>query len=154
MMHAAEAAYPKECCGLLVGTDFSNGTIIVTRVVESDNVNPTGAKDKFEVDPQLRFNLMRELGEIGDKTQGAERIIGHYHSHPDHPAVPSSHDLACAFEPALVWIIIGLDGGTVQAVAAHKLRDDEADFEQIPLRDADGSTYDIAPDQKERNDRP
>ena len=147
MIQAAEAAYPRECCGLLAGTEASEGAVTVTRVVVSDNVHPTGGNDRFEVDPRVRFNLMRELGEIGDKPQGSERIIGHYHSHPDHPAKPSAHDLTCAFELAFVWVIIGVDGGTVRSVAAHKLHDDEADFQQIPLRDADGSTYAIAPDQ-------
>ena len=148
MIQAAEAAYPRECCGLLAGTDAPNGTMTVTRVVPSDNVHPKGGNDRFEVDPRVRFDLMRELGEIGAKPQGSERIIGHYHSHPDRPATPSAHDLACAFELAFVWVIIGLDRGTVRTVAAHKLYEDETDFDQIPLRDADGSTYAIAPDPK------
>ena len=154
MTQAAETAYPKECCGLLVGTEAPDSALTISRVVASDNVHPTDGNDRFEVDPWVRFNLMRELGEIGDKPQGLERIVGHYHSHPDKPAKPSAHDLACAFEPALVWIIIGVDGGTVQTVSAHKLQDDRAAFRQIPLRDANGSTYAIAPDQKERNDQP
>ena len=154
MIKAAEAAYPRECCGLLVGTESPDGIVTVTKVVASDNVHPTGGQDRFEVDPRVRFNLMRELGEIGDKPQGLERIIGHYHSHPNHPAEPSAHDLACAFEPAFVWIIIGLDGGTAQTVAAHKLRDDAASFQQIPLRNADGSTYSISADYEKRKVQP
>ena len=146
MIQAAEAAYPKECCGLLAGTVAPDRAVTVSRVVESDNVDTTDVYDRFEVDPRVRFNLMRELGEIGDKPQGPERIVGHYHSHPDNPAKPSIRDLACAFEPALVWIIISVDGGVARAVAAHKLRDDETDFQQIPLRNADGSNYAISPD--------
>ena len=151
MIQTAETAYPRECCGLLAGTIAANGTMTVTRVVPSDNVHPKGGNDRFEVDPRVRLDLMRELGEIGDKPQGSERIIGHYHSHPDHPATPSAHDLACAFELALVWVIISLDRGRVRTVAAYKLNEDETDFQQIPLRDADGSLYAIAPDRKHRN---
>ncbi len=141
MTRAAEAAYPRECCGLLVGKDTKDGFVTITKVVASNNVHPTGGNDRFEVDPRVRFDLMRELGEIGDKPKSYERIIGHYHSHPNHSAEPSAHDLACAFEPALVWVIIGLNGGKVQTVAAHKLH--LSVFQQIPLRNTDGASYAI-----------
>ncbi len=154
MIQAAETAYPRECCGLLAGTKTLEGAVTVTRVVATKNVHPSGGNDRFEVDPQARFNLMRELGEIGKKPQGLERVVGHYHSHPDHPAEPSAHDLACAFELALIWVIISLDRGKVRAVAAHRLRNDEAEFQQIPLRDINGSNYAIAPDRKKRTDQP
>ena len=142
MTRAAEAAYPRECCGLLVGKDTSDGFVTITKVVASDNVHPSGGNDRFEVDPRIRFDLMRELGEIGDKPRSSERIIGHYHSHPNHSAEPSAYDLACAFEPALIWIIIGLNGGKVQTVAAHKLH--LSVFQKIPLRNTDGASYAIA----------
>ena len=96
MTRAAEAAYPRECCGLLVGKDTNDGFVTITKVVASDNVHPSGGNDRFEVDPRVRFDLMRELGEIGDKPRSSERIIGHYHSHPNHSAEPSAHALASA----------------------------------------------------------
>lgn len=103
---AAEAAYPEECCGLVVGhrppaTDAEAAAVaIVVRAVASRNVAAAGRRrDRFEVDPQLRFTLMRALAGT------PLAIVGHYHSHPDQPAVPSAHDRAMAFEPALVWLI-------------------------------------------------
>ena len=83
----AARAYPNECCGLIAGTRAVDGTVTVTRIVPSPNVligeGAKGGRDRFEVDPQVRFDLMRALQDT------AEDIVGHYHSHPDHPAKPS-----------------------------------------------------------------
>lgn len=111
----AEAAYPRECCGLLVGRAEDTGDRVVTRLAPSPNVAEGAGRDRFEVDPKLRFDLMRELGD------GRERIIGHYHSHPDHPPLPSAHDLEMAFEPDLVWVIVEVRGGRAGRAAAHVL---------------------------------
>lgn len=111
---AAEAAYPEECCGLLAGRDQRGGGVIVTRAVAGGNV-ATGPSERFEVDPKVRFDLMREID------GGPERIIGHYHSHPDHPASPSERDLDMAFEPELLWLIIAVENGVAAGVHAWRL---------------------------------
>lgn len=96
---AALAAWPEEACGLLVGREDGDG-LRVTRVAASPNVAEGDRRRRFEVSPQLRFDLMREL------RGGADRLIGHFHSHPDGPAVPSAHDRERAFEPDLIWLIL------------------------------------------------
>lgn len=125
---AAERAYPAECCGLLAGFDGNEGSVRVSRVVASRNVAQSSHADSFEVDPQVRFDLMRAC----DGTVG-ERLVGHYHSHPDHPARPSERDLAMAFEPGLVWIVVGVAGGHAEAARAFRLRPDGSAFLEIPL---------------------
>jgi len=109
----AERAYPEECCGLLVGEGDPTGTITVARVVSSPNVASSSRGDSFEVDPKLRFDLMRELG------GSALRIVGHYHSHPDHSARPSRRDIEMAWEPELVWLITSVIGGRAVRTTAH-----------------------------------
>ncbi|NQV55469.1 MAG: M67 family metallopeptidase [Rhodospirillales bacterium] len=104
---AAGSAYPAECCGLLVGTGGEGSIpITITQVIAAPNIADGDGRDRFEVDPQIRFDVEREV------RTGPERVIGHYHSHPDHPAEPSKTDLAKAFEPSLIWLIIsvGKDG--------------------------------------------
>jgi proteasome lid subunit RPN8/RPN11 len=108
---AAEAAYPAECCGLLIGTGTRHPR--VTRIEPSPNL-AAGRNDRFEVDPALRLKIMRELRD------GPERLIGHYHSHPDHPAEPSATDLAMAFEPELIWLIAAVQAGQAIQVSAHR----------------------------------
>lgn len=131
----AEAAYPRECCGLLVGRREGADAVVVTRVCPSPNVTEEDARDSFEVSPQLRFDLMRELGE------GPERIVGHYHSHPDHPAQPSVRDLERAWEPDLVWLITAVAGGQAIHTTAHVLDAEGRQFREVPLRTLDWQPY-------------
>ena len=126
---AAEAAYPRECCGLLAGRIGANGDLMVNRVVVSANVSTSDTRDSFEVDPEVRFNLMRELEATGTD----ERIIGHYHSHPNNLAHPSERDLAMAYEPDLVWVISAVEDGTATDTRAYKVNDDATAFREIPL---------------------
>lgn len=117
----AEAAWPEECCGLLVGRDGGDGggEVTVSRLALSPNVaNPEARRNKedsFEVDPKIRFDLMRRLAGSG------ERIVGHYHSHPGRPARPSGRDIRMAFEPELVWLIVSVEGGRAGEIAAWRL---------------------------------
>ncbi len=124
---AAEAAYPAECCGLLVGRTRPNGDIEVARVVASRNLAGEGAGDRFEVDPQVRIDLQREL-------EGRrERIVGLFHSHPDHPARPSPRDLENALEPELVWLITSVVDGRAVHTTAHVLDPEARRFREIEL---------------------
>lgn len=124
---AAQDAYPDECCGLLAGTGDIDSEIVVTRVQPSRNVSPEGTRDRFEVDPKVRFDLMRELED------GPERIVGHYHSHPDHPPEPSEHDLKMAFEPDLLWLIVGVEEGRAVTTTAHRVDAEATAFHEVSL---------------------
>ncbi|MCW8835713.1 MAG: M67 family metallopeptidase [Rhodospirillales bacterium] len=126
--HEAETAYPLECCGLIAGRDVEGGIVTATRIVPSANMRSDSPRDRFEVDPQVRFDLMLALRETD------ERIIGFYHSHPDHPASPSAHDLKMAFEPDLVWIITAVKKGRATATTAHRPSDDASRFITLDIR--------------------
>jgi len=127
----AETAYPKECCGLLAGREDAHGRLTVSRVVESPNTladpDSRGGQDRFEVDAQVRFDLMRALHGTD------ERIIGHYHSHPDHPAKPSQHDLDMAFEPELVWLITAVIKGHAGKTRAWRLNRETREIVDVDL---------------------
>lgn len=123
----ARTAYPHECCGLLsgYGGERDNEDIHITTVTPSPNIagKKDGAPsfDRFEVDPKVRFDLMRALenaAEAGDETR---RLVGHYHSHPDHPPYPSPRDIEMAFEPDLIWLIIGVDAHGAQSPKAFRI---------------------------------
>lgn len=129
----AETAYPNEACGLLVGERKRMGVLAVTRAVESRNLARGNRRDSFEVDPALRFGLERELR--GTR----EAIIGHYHSHPDHPARPSPRDIAQAYEPDFAWLIVGVEKGEASACAAFQLDGEARAGSRLELRVADGA---------------
>ena len=136
----AEAAYPRECCGLLIGRGDRPATVTVTRIAESENVADGPGHDRFEVDPQVRFDVMRELGLIADGGAAvvvptAERIVAHFHSHPDHPAQPSQTDLDMAFEPEMIWLITAVEGGRAAQTTAHLLDPSLGRFRQLSLKE-------------------
>ena len=130
MMRAAEAACPHECCGLLIGREENNGDFIASDTVPSPNVAKGDCRDSFEIDPQVRFDVMRKLGD------GPEKIIGHYHSHPGHAGVPSARDLELAYEPEMVWLIVAVENGLAQRPRAHFVDPAGAGFREIELRTA------------------
>ncbi len=130
MMRDAEAACPQECCGLLIGRDEGNGDFIASETAPSPNVAEGDRKDNFEVDPQVRFDVMRKLGD------GPKKIIGHYHSHPGHAGEPSARDLEMAYESEMVWLIVAVENGLAQRPRAHIVDPAGTGFREIELRNA------------------
>lgn len=124
---AAESAYPEEACGLLAGRRDGSGGLVVTGFRASANVAATDRQETFEVDPAVRFALMREL-----EGTGAE-IVGHYHSHPDHPPEPSAQDLEHAYEPELVWLITTVAKGKAGTTRAFAVAPDGSCFITLDL---------------------
>ena len=124
---AAQKAYPNECCGLLAGTGNLDGALTITQVRTSTNLAKGSTRDHFEVDPRVHFDLIHELEGTN------ERVIGHYHSHPNHPARPSEEDLKMALDPKLLWLIVGLDESHINEVTMHKIKVDTATFQEVSL---------------------
>jgi len=101
--HVAQAGYPQEVCGLLIGQMDDQGWK-VSDVRPVANLNTERAADRFQLDPAAFQALDRELR--GTKND----IIGVYHSHPDCPAKPSPTDLGSAWEGFAYPIISVRDG--------------------------------------------
>jgi proteasome lid subunit RPN8/RPN11 len=97
----------------------------VSRVVSSPNLLTDQGLDRFEIDPQIRIDLERKL------RGSAEQIIGHYHSHPDHPAMPSATDPAMAFEPDLIWLIVSVRDGQAAEIKTHQLDQTANKFREV-----------------------
>ncbi|MEF3275258.1 MAG: M67 family metallopeptidase [Chloroflexus sp.] len=92
----AEATYPDECVGLLVGTingEFKTVLHVVTlenrwsgQVQLAPTDDPQSRRDRFYLDPRDYLRAEREARDAGYE------IIGCYHSHPDALPVPSERD--------------------------------------------------------------
>jgi [CysO sulfur-carrier protein]-S-L-cysteine hydrolase len=92
--HAREEA-PHECCGLLVGT-----RALVDEAVRTRNLDPRPSR--YRIDPREHVRLIRTL-------RGTTRsIVGAYHSHVRSPAIPSQSDVAEAFYPEFLYVIVSL----------------------------------------------
>ena len=132
--HAAEAAYPNECCGLLVGRrDGANRT--VDQVVESANL-ASDPSTRFEIDMRLRLTLQKQLRGTG------REIIGHYHSHPDGPARPSARDREQAWEPQLIWLIISVTRAGAEDVLGYTYDDRRGAFDPVSVNGLSPETDD------------
>ena len=127
---AAIAAYPHECCGLLVGHDEEVGWR-VTCWQPATNVHPSPRRH-FELDPAAHIALLRQLRAAG----GAERLLGHVHSHPDAPADPSARDRALAHDREMLWVIVSAtatQAGPIAVWQPQPSSTEMAEFRQVPL---------------------
>ena len=122
---AAKESYPNECCGLLAGTGNLDRAVTITQARASFNIAKGSIKNHFEVDPKVHFELIHELRGTD------ERVIGHYHSHPNHPAEPSEKDLKMAFDTNLLWLIISLDQSRINETKVYKINEITAAFQEI-----------------------
>ncbi|AEP13587.1 Mov34/MPN/PAD-1 family protein [Chloracidobacterium thermophilum] len=117
-----EADYPYECCGLLLGTFAADGRKTTVEVMPISNAREESAKrNRFLITPQ---ELMR--GERYARSRQLD-IIGFYHSHPDHPAVPSGYDLDHAL-PMYSYVIVSVAQGRAGEVQSWELEADRSRF--------------------------
>ena len=91
----ARAAWPREACGLLFGSDAA-----ITAHRPAANVHPA-PESHFEIDPQALIDAHRAMRE------GGSQVVGYYHSHPSGPAEPSATDRALAARDGMAWAIVG-----------------------------------------------
>jgi proteasome lid subunit RPN8/RPN11 len=118
--HGAEA-YPYECCGALIAVDGA-----VVEAFRLPNTTAAGARRRLRIRP----SDYRQAEARADERRGA--LAGFYHSHPDHPARPSQHDLDHAW-PNLIYVIVSVNAGVPGAVTAWRLRDDRSGFDEGEL---------------------
>ncbi|SKB12534.1 Mov34/MPN/PAD-1-like protein [Planktothrix sp. PCC 11201] len=137
----AEQTYPQECCGLLMGEINENNHKITVEIIPTENAwNSETAKTFEEVETtdipvtsERRFTISPQQM-IQAQKQGRDRnliIIGIYHSHPDHPAIPSEFDRVCAWSD-YSYIIISVEKGKTTDLQNWSL-DQNHQFQAEPL---------------------
>ena len=99
-----EETYPHECCGVLLGR-MDGDERVVTPTARAGNTRTDSAHNRYNIDPKDLIRIQREGRERG------EDIIGFYHSHPDHPALWSSTDLAEAHWFGCSYVITSVEKG-------------------------------------------
>ncbi|MGH9592251.1 MAG: M67 family metallopeptidase [Bryobacteraceae bacterium] len=118
--HGVET-YPHECCGALLGAEGDGGREV------------RGLYKLFNRrtdSPRNRFSVTSE--DVRDAEKAARQagldVIGWYHSHPDHPALPSEFDREHAW-PWYSYVIVSVVAGEAQAMASWRLTDDRMRFD-------------------------
>ena len=122
----AGASYPDECCGALIGARDRQ----VHTALPIGNTSANERHRRFVVGPD---DYRR--AEAAATASGAQ-LLGFYHSHPDHPARPSTFDLEHAW-PNFSYVIVSVIAGRSQEVRSWRLRPDRSRFieEQIVALD-------------------
>jgi len=119
-----EAAYPNECCGILIGEVDHEGIKTVRRTLSIDNAGEEGEQyHRFLITPE---DMMK--AEQSARAMKLD-VVGFYHSHPDHPSAPSGYDKDHAL-PFYSYVIVSVDKGKAQILTSWELTDDRADFVQ------------------------
>jgi desampylase len=115
----AEAAGPRECCGLLLGRSDTISEVRATVNVAEN------AERHFEIDPADLIAAHKAT------RTGNFAILGHFHSHPNGLARPSTTDLASAADDGSYWLIIArADVSAWQPVAKGG---QVMQFQEVPL---------------------
>jgi proteasome lid subunit RPN8/RPN11 len=144
-IHATQT-YPEECCGLLIGRLERQPNGEIRRLVEvrqtenawdesaaasiaaiTPNFQLKPTKNHFYwIDPKEMLNAQR------DARQQHLDIIGIYHSHPDHPAVPSESDRSLAWAH-YSYVIVSVQQGAAVDVKCWSL-DENHQFQAEEIR--------------------
>ena len=120
----AEAAYPYEGCGVLVGTSEE-----VTEVRPGRNIRgpEDRARDRYVLDPRDILQAERDADLAGLE------VVGFWHTHPDHPSRASRFDADHAW-PGYLYVIVSVIAGKSVAEQGWVLEsEDPPEFREEPL---------------------
>jgi proteasome lid subunit RPN8/RPN11 len=118
----AARSYPHEGCGALLGPEEGQ----VSETVALPNQETGNPRTRFTVSPRDYMATEESADARG------LRLLGFWHSHPDHPARPSSTDRTFAW-PGLLTVVVAVAGGEPQEMTAWEVRGPEEPFGQIGL---------------------
>ena len=123
----AEREYPHECCGLLIGRISDEGR---TRVVAE-----TYAVANTFTEEERHHRMLIEPLEYAraERRYAAEGlgVVGNYHSHPEHPAVPSQFDLEhLAPWTTMSYVVVSVREGKAVDLRSWELEADRSRFDE------------------------
>ena len=120
----AERSYPRECCGILLGST-EEGCRTVSLTLICDNMRTDVPEHRYSIRPEqvvAAFKLARSR---------QENIIGFYHSHPDNAPHYSKTDLLEAHWFDCSYLITAVEGGHATSTESFVLQgaEDQKVFE-------------------------
>ncbi|HEX7181219.1 MAG TPA: M67 family metallopeptidase [Thermoanaerobaculia bacterium] len=128
----ASASYPDECCGFLIGR-ASEDTTVVERVLSVGNERQDSRHNRYLINPETVLAAHKEARALGLD------VVGYYHSHPDHPAVPSEFDREHAW-PWVSYLIVSVQAGKVVAARSWRLAEDRESFDEEVIEQGNGTS--------------
>ncbi len=118
-----ERTYPFECGGMLIGR-FEDGKNTVLELLPMENA-------MAESEQHNRVLILPKDVLKAERYARAQKldVVGYYHSHPDHPAVPSQFDLDHAL-PVWTYIIVSVKTGKAADIRAWEMENDRSKFNE------------------------
>jgi len=120
---AAQAGYPDEVCGLLLGQPEAEA-VTVCALHPARNIHPERTADRFLIEPQ--DYLAAEAAAAARRLQ----VVGVWHSHPDHPAIPSLTDREFAWA-GWSYPIVSVNAGVATGLRSWRLDGDVFSEEEV-----------------------
>jgi proteasome lid subunit RPN8/RPN11 len=116
-------SYPHEGCGALLGPEQGD----VRETLALANREEASPRTRFTVSPADYMNAEESADGRGLK------LLGFWHSHPDHPARPSGTDREFAW-PGLLTVVVAVERGEPQEITAWDVPGPDVPFRQLALR--------------------
>ena len=110
----AVKSFPDECCGFLYGREDRDR--IITDALVVNNSKDGDKRRRFEISAKDYLQAERHAEKNG------LQLLGVYHSHPNHPAIPSEHDRVAA-QPYFSYIIISVHGDSIDHIRSWRLNE-------------------------------
>lgn len=125
MVRHAEADYPEECCGALLG-ELDGQARVIKGAVACMNSSEESRSSRFLIEPQEVLEVRQRA-----RTAGLE-LIGFYHSHPDRGAFFSESDIRNCW-PRFVNIVLSVEQGRVLLAKAFRVDEEQSRAEEEQL---------------------
>jgi [CysO sulfur-carrier protein]-S-L-cysteine hydrolase len=142
VVRQAEAGYPEEVCGIIIGHPEAPETYRVRRVTNIANREPQedpggvprDARTAYKMDPLEQLRVLREVDQCGWE------VVAFYHSHPDHDAYFSHMDRERAVGPdgepiwpGAAYLVVSVMGGRARGAASYCWDPRERGFVDTPV---------------------
>ncbi len=126
MVSDSISSFPDECCGFLFGKE-RDGELIIEQVLVVTNAKEGDKRRRFEITSADYLKAERYAEEK------EQLLLGVYHSHPGHPAIPSEHDRVAA-QPWFSYVILSVINHEYAGLRSWRLNED-LQFEEEKIYD-------------------
>ncbi len=120
MLAHLRSVYPEEGCGLMAGVD---GDVLRLYPVENRLHSPAA----YEMEPRRLIEALQQIEEA------RWELLAIYHSHPQGPETPSAQDVAQAYYPEALYVIVSLARPERPVVRLFSIRDGAVDEQALTV---------------------
>ena len=126
MVEHARSAFPRECCGVMIGADGDGGKRQVSLAIPCKNAYEGDQKDRFLIDPKDQLAADRKARELG------LTVLGFFHSHPNEASYFSATDLKNSW-PWYSNVVLSIRDGEFNEAKSFIANDDQTAAEPEEL---------------------